>query len=182
MALTSRNSALHLVATATAAFAFVLLALGGLVTASNSGLGCGAEWPLCQSAFVPPIGDVHAWIEAGHRLMAAIVSVGVAACAVLAWRARRGPAPASVAAWRLALVACGLILLEILLGMATVLLSLPAWVVAVHMADAATLVGVLAGLARATGARSLRTAAQHARGRAGHRATAQRRAHRRGRC
>jgi heme A synthase len=124
-----------------AAFAFVLILAGGLVTASDSGLGCGPEWPVCLNAVVPPAGDFHAWAEWAHRLLAGCLALGVAAVAALAYPSGLRPLRA------LALAAVGLVALEVVLGMATVLLDLPAGVVAVHMLDAVAIVDVLSAIA-----------------------------------
>ena len=58
----------------TTAATYLLIAVGGLVRATDSGLGC-PEWgPTCHGRLVPPA-NVHAWIEHSHRAVAGIVVV-----------------------------------------------------------------------------------------------------------
>ena len=56
-------------AVAAAVATFVLIAVGGLVRATDSGLGC-PDWPLCFGDWLPPA-ELHPWIEHSHRLVAA---------------------------------------------------------------------------------------------------------------
>jgi protoheme IX farnesyltransferase len=122
---------------ATTASTVLLVAVGGLVRATDSGLGC-PGWPTCFGRWIPPL-EYHAVIEYSHRLLASIVVVLVAAQAVVAWRAFRrvrpilGPAIAAVA----------LVLAQAALGGVVVEGGLEATIVALHFATAMALVGVL---------------------------------------
>ncbi|MGZ8585769.1 MAG: COX15/CtaA family protein, partial [Actinomycetota bacterium] len=122
---------------ATTASTLLLVAVGGLVRATDSGLGC-PGWPTCFGRWVPPL-EFHAIIEYSHRLLASVVVVLVAAQAVLAWRRHRGerrilgPAIAAVA----------LVFFQAALGGVVVEGGLEATVVALHFATAMALVGVL---------------------------------------
>jgi heme A synthase len=60
-----------------------LIALGGLVRITGSGLGC-PDWPLCHGSIIPPF-ELAPWIEYMHRLAAASVSVLVLLYTALAW-------------------------------------------------------------------------------------------------
>jgi heme o synthase len=68
---------------------FVLIAIGGLVRATKSGLGCGDDWPHCNGRLLPRIETITTAIEFTHRAVAAIVVVLIAALLVSAWRGYR---------------------------------------------------------------------------------------------
>jgi heme A synthase len=116
---------------------FGLIILGGVVRATDSGLGC-PDWPRCHGSFVPRW-EKHTLIEYSHRLTASVAGVLVLAILVWAWRSyRRVPAllyPA-VAAFALLLVQGGL-------GGAAVLNDLPPEIVAVHLGTALAILSLL---------------------------------------
>ena len=116
-------------AVAAAAATFVLIVVGGLVRATDSGLGC-PDWPLCFGDWLPPA-DLHAWIEHTHRLVAAVFVgplVGaVALITVLTERRRDRPMLAA------AVVAGVLVIVQSLIGRWVVLEQLRAELVTVHL-------------------------------------------------
>ena len=59
----------------TASLVWILIVIGAIVRVSDSGLGCGNDWPLCNGSIVPPLDDINAWIEWSHRLVA--ISIGI---------------------------------------------------------------------------------------------------------
>ena len=54
----------------TATFAYALIVLGAVVRITESGLGCGDHWPLCNGRLVPAFTDHHVVIEYAHRIAA----------------------------------------------------------------------------------------------------------------
>ena len=118
----------------------LLIVVGGVVTASASGLGCGAQWPTCQGQLLPP-GGIHPTLEWSHRVLAAVTGMVIAAYAGVVFVRRRSRLLVGLAVASLLLLA-----LQALLGEQTVLLGLPSWVVATHDAVALLLLeSLLAG-------------------------------------
>lgn len=122
----------------------LLLAAGGLVTSTGSGLAV-PDWPLSFGRVFPPMqGGVL--FEHGHRLIAA--TVGVLTVVLALWFARREPR-----AWvrRLAWMALGAVVGQGLLGGLTVLLRLPPAVSVAHALLAQAFFGLSVTLAVVTG-------------------------------
>jgi protoheme IX farnesyltransferase len=121
-------------AIAAAVATLVLIGVGGLVRATDSGLGC-PDWPLCFGDWVPPA-ELHAWIEHSHRLVAAgfvgplVGAVGL----ITVFSQRRRDLPLLAAA----VVAGALVIVQSLLGAAVVLQGLPAGLVTAHLGMALT--------------------------------------------
>jgi len=119
---------------AAAVATFVLIAVGGLVRATDSGLGC-PDWPLCFGDWIPPA-ELHAWIEHSHRLIAAafvgplVGAVGL----ITVFSHRRTDLPLLGSA----VVAGVLVIVQSLLGAAVVLQGLAAELVTAHLGMALT--------------------------------------------
>ena len=116
----------RLFALASALAAWALVAVGGVVRVTESGLGC-PDWPLCNGDVVPAEHKAPV-IEYSHRATATIATLLVLATAAWAWRRYR---------WRSdvlapALAAAVLVPLQAVLGAVVVWLELPRWIVAVH--------------------------------------------------
>jgi heme A synthase len=129
-------------AVTTAIFAYLQIALGGLVRVSGSGLGC-PDWPLCHGQPYPPA-NLHSIIEYSHRAVGSVTELLILATffgAWLVWRSRR-----PVVAW-LASAALVAGLSEALLGAGVVANELASWLVLVHLALAMIILGLLVATA-----------------------------------
>ena len=125
-------------AVAAAIATYVLIVAGGLVRATDSGLGC-PDWPLCFGDWVPPA-DLNAWIEHTHRLIAAIAVgplVGLVALITVLTRRRRD----RVLLWA-AVVAGILVIVQALLGGQVVIRQLQRELVTAHLGMALTVLAM----------------------------------------
>jgi heme A synthase len=114
-----------------------LIVLGGTVRATDSGEAC-PDWPLCHGQVVPPA-DTHVWIEFSHRLVASILGFLIAGLVYATWRRRRE----DTLLWKAGLVAGLLLVVQVLVGGATVGSDTAAGVVAIHLSIALTLLTTL---------------------------------------
>lgn len=117
----------------------VLVAIGGLVRSTKSGLGCGTDWPHCNGSLTPALESRAVIIELSHRLAAAIVVVLLGTLAVIAVRSFRDVPRlmwASIGAF-------GLVLFQAVLGAVVVKLELEALSVVLHLAVAMSLLALL---------------------------------------
>jgi cytochrome c oxidase assembly protein subunit 15 len=121
---------------------FCLVAVGGLVRATKSGLGCGTDWPHCGGRVIPVFGSPAVVIEYTHRLAAAAVIVLIGTLAVIGLRKLR----ASEGLGWMAAGAFGLVIGQAVLGAIVVKLELDAISVVLHLGLAMTLVAVLVNL------------------------------------
>ena len=140
--------------TATIVATFILIAIGGIVRVSDSGLGCGPAgsgthgWPLCEGGLVPQATS-ESIIEFSHRVAAGVVLVLVA---LVAWRAIRH-LRAHRAIVRGSVAAAILVLAQAGLGGLTVEQGLEAELVAAHLGLAMVFVGLMLLLRRASAPR-----------------------------
>lgn len=128
---------------ATIVLALLLVAVGGAVRATDSGLAC-PTWPGCFTAgdWLPPAG-LSVWLEHTHRLVAGVLGIAVAALGVWALvRFRDRPR----VVWP-AVAAAVLTLAQALLGAVVVLELLQAELVTAHLGTAMAVVACLLYLA-----------------------------------
>jgi heme A synthase len=134
------SSSFRVTAFSTVALTLGLIVFGAVVRVTDSGLGCGSDWPLCNGTIFPPLDNVTAWIEWLHRLFALLIGAFGLAMLVLAWRAYRRNNPAVLNAVSLAAV---LFVVQSALGAFVVMLDLPPTFVTLHLGTSMLLLGAL---------------------------------------
>lgn len=107
------------------AFTFVLVIAGALVTSTGSGLAV-PDWPLSFGQFFPRM-EGGVLFEHGHRMIAGTVGILTAVMTIWIWKTERRRWVSGLAA-----VALAAVVLQALLGGATVLLKLPPRVSIAH--------------------------------------------------
>ena len=118
--------------------AILLVTIGVIVRATDSGLGC-PDWPLCHGQLLPPLDDPKGWIEWLHRTVAAVIGVLILGLAVFAVRDHRDR-PALVGG---SVAAVALVGFQAWLGRETVRLGNSGESVTAHLAAAMLLVALL---------------------------------------
>lgn len=129
-------------ALATALLTFGLIVFGAVVRVTDSGLGCGESWPLCNGTIFPPLDNLTAWIEWLHRLFAALIGVFGLITLAAGWRNFRSGRTTRFALG-MTIAAAVLFLLQSTLGALVVILELPPTMVALHLGTAMLLLAAL---------------------------------------
>lgn len=117
-----------------------LIAFGAVVRVTDSGLGCGNQWPLCHGTIFPPLDNLTAWIEWLHRLFAILIGLLGLATLFVAIRAYRSQN--QMVLWA-TVAAAVLFALQSALGALVVVLDLPPTMVTMHLGTAMLLLGAL---------------------------------------
>jgi heme a synthase len=107
----------------------LLILLGGaLVTKTDSGMGCGRSWPLCNGEFIPTDITFELVIELAHRLVSGSVGFMVLILSIWSWK--------SIGHIRetkfLSILSFSFLLLQALIGAAAVIWSQSDFVLALH--------------------------------------------------
>ncbi len=126
----------------TALVTFAVVVMGAVTRSTDSGMGCGTDWPLCHG-LLPALSDTQAWIEWWHRAFALALGLLVVALlivAVLRYRAYRSVVVLAAAAFVIALI-------QAWLGQITVASGNSSSSVTAHLATAMLLFGVLITIA-----------------------------------
>ncbi len=124
----------------TALATFGLIVFGAVVRVTDSGLGCGNHWPLCNGTVLPPLDNLTAWIEWLHRLFAVLIGLLGIGMLVIAGRAYRRRDRVVLGA---TVGAAALFAVQSALGAVVVVLELPPTMVTLHLGTAMLLLGAL---------------------------------------
>lgn len=138
---TSGTSRARLGAGLAAGLVFVQSVLGGLVRHMDAGMAC-PDVPLCLGRLVPPLGNELVAIHFLHRVLGLGVTVAVIG---LAWWAARADVPPPVRSW--SVWAGVLVLIQMTLGVVSVLTGLAVVPVSLHTLIAASLLATLVHVA-----------------------------------
>ncbi len=125
----------------TIAASIILIALGGVVRVTGSGLAC-PDWPLCQGQVLPPA-ERGTSLEFAHRLTATAVGSLALGIALYSIRVRREAASIFYAA----VLSGVLVIAQILLGAAVIFAKLSPLLVTAHLGLAAAFAAALAVIA-----------------------------------
>ena len=118
---------------------YILIVIGGYVTTSNSGLGCGESWPLCKGAVLPSLNNPEVVIELTHRLFNSVVGVFILGLAIVAWTKYRTEKNIVL----LSTTSLVALIAQVLLGMVTVTTSLNPIVSDAHLALASAILAIV---------------------------------------
>lgn len=117
-----------------------LIVFGAVVRVTDSGLGCGNDWPLCDGRVIPPLDNITAWIEWSHRLFAALIGAFGLGMLWVAWRGYRSRNRMVLNA---TVIAALLFMVQSALGAFVVIYDLPPTMVTMHLGTALLLLGAL---------------------------------------
>ena len=70
----AKSNSVKWLAYATAAGMLLVLLMGALVTKTDSGRGCGDDWPLCNGKFIPAY-TIESMIEYSHRFVTGVIGI-----------------------------------------------------------------------------------------------------------
>ncbi|WP_208590595.1 COX15/CtaA family protein [Gracilibacillus suaedae] len=116
---------------------YLLIVFGGYVASSESGMGCGPEWPLCNGAVIPELqGDTL--IEFAHRVIGLVLFLLFSQIVLHIYKKKRYHHLKTIT-----LNSYLLLLFQILAGAVVVILDLPALVVTLHLVLAMIFSGLL---------------------------------------
>lgn len=138
--LTYRSKSFIFLSLTTALLTMGLIIFGAVVRVTDSGLGCGNEWPLCNGTIFPPLDNITAWIEWLHRLFALLIGLFGLVTLGVAWRAYRNRDSRVL---KMTVIAAVLFMVQSGLGAIVVVMDLPPTFVTLHLGTAMLLLAAL---------------------------------------
>jgi heme a synthase len=106
---------------------YLLIVFGGYVASSDSGMGCGPEWPLCNGLVIPIL-EGTTLIEFTHRVIGAFLGIMTVLLFFMTIKSKPDTKTRSTA-W----IMLVLLIIQVLLGAVVVVLDLPAIIVTIHL-------------------------------------------------
>ncbi|RYG71831.1 hypothetical protein EU245_12790 [Lentibacillus lipolyticus] len=106
---------------------YLLIVFGGYVASSESGMGCGPDWPLCNGKVIPQLsGDTL--IEFGHRVIGGVLFFMTVFLFVHIRKTSRSLQERKAANWMLLLLS-----IQLVMGAVVVFYHLPSVVITIHL-------------------------------------------------
>jgi heme a synthase len=136
---------------------YILIVFGGYVASSESGMGCGPEWPLCNGEVIPIL-ENETLIEFAHRFIGLLLAILVVSLLVLIKRTSSNEILHKAGNWLISLLT-----LQVLAGAVVVVLDLPTIVVTLHLLVAMLFMLVLLWIYRTYAQARIETNLDHSR-------------------
>ncbi|TRM12507.1 heme A synthase [Lentibacillus cibarius] len=128
---------------------YLLIVFGGYVASSESGMGCGPDWPLCNEKVIPQLsGDTL--IEFGHRVIGAVLFFMTVFLFVNIKKGNGHLQEQKAANWMILLLT-----LQLVMGAVVVFYHLPSIIITVHLLIAMIFIALLIWLWRHESAKSI---------------------------
>ncbi|WHZ03814.1 COX15/CtaA family protein [Neobacillus sp. YX16] len=142
---------IKLLAIISVALTYILIVFGGYVASSESGMGCGPEWPLCNGEVIPVL-ENETLIEFAHRAIGLLLAIFVGILFVLIKRNKNNKILQTAGNCLISLLT-----LQILAGAVVVVLDLPTIVITVHLLVAMLFMLVLLWIYRTEASTRIKT-------------------------
>ncbi|HLU23384.1 MAG TPA: heme A synthase [Bacillaceae bacterium] len=101
---------------------------GALVTKTDSGMGCGRSWPLCEGELIPSVITPELVIELAHRLVSGSAAIFVLILSIWSWKVIGHIRETKL----LAILSISFLIIQALIGAAAVLWPQSDFVLALH--------------------------------------------------
>ncbi|MEN1967925.1 COX15/CtaA family protein [Lentibacillus sp. N15] len=116
---------------------YFLIVFGGYVASSESGMGCGPDWPLCNGKVIPELHG-ETLIEFGHRVIGALLFILTIVLYRTIKKTSNNRIENKAANWMLFLLS-----VQLIAGALIVFFELPSLIIAIHLLIAMIFLGIL---------------------------------------